>query len=73
MKIMFINNDGGGWSKEIILNHQATVENVLVSQMGEEFDPNNYKIRVNREIVAKDYILQDGDRVTCTPVKVEGA
>jgi sulfur carrier protein ThiS len=73
MKITFINNDGGGWSKTLTINHEATVENIIVSQIGEGFDPNNYKIRVNREPVMKDYILKDGDRVTCTPVKVDGA
>jgi hypothetical protein len=33
----------------------------------------DYLIRVNRMPVAKDQVLQDGDRVTCTPLKVEGA
>ena len=33
----------------------------------------DYLIRVNRQPVPKDYVLQDGDRVTMTPTKIEGA
>jgi sulfur carrier protein ThiS len=35
--------------------------------------PEDYLIRVNRQPVAKDHILQEGDRITMTPVKIEGA
>jgi sulfur carrier protein ThiS len=30
-------------------------------------------IRVNRQVVAHDQALQSGDRVSITPVKIEGA
>ena len=30
-------------------------------------------IRVNRQPVPKDHVLREGDRVTMTPVKIEGA
>ena len=33
----------------------------------------DYLIRVNRQPVAADYVLQENDRVTMTPVKIEGA
>ncbi len=33
----------------------------------------DYLVRVNRQPVARDYVLQEGDRVTITPVKLEGA
>jgi sulfur carrier protein ThiS len=33
----------------------------------------DYLIRVNRQPVPRDYVLQEGDRVTITPTKVEGA
>ena len=33
----------------------------------------DYLIRVNRQAVARDYVMQDGDRVTVIPVKTEGA
>lgn len=33
----------------------------------------DYRIRVNRQPVAADYVLQEGDRVSFTPTKIEGA
>jgi hypothetical protein len=35
--------------------------------------PDDYLIRVNRQPVPADYLLQEGDRVTITPTKIEGA
>jgi len=35
--------------------------------------PDDFLIRVNRQPVASDYVLQEGDRVTVTPTKIEGA
>jgi len=35
--------------------------------------PDDFLIRVNRQPVARDYVLQEGDRVTVTPTKIEGA
>jgi len=34
---------------------------------------NDYVIRVNRAGSEREYVLQDGDRVTITPRKIEGA
>jgi len=36
-------------------------------------DSQDYLIRVNRQPVPRDYVFQDGDRVTMTSVKIEGA
>ena len=33
----------------------------------------DYLIRVNRQPVASDSVLQEGDRVSVTPTKIEGA
>ena len=35
--------------------------------------PDEYLIRVNRQPTSSDYVLQEGDRVSFTPVKIEGA
>jgi sulfur carrier protein ThiS len=35
--------------------------------------PEDFTIRVNRQPVSRDYILRDGDRITITPTKIEGA
>ena len=72
MKILWINNDGGGYA-----NYIDVKEGTTVSELFEQKIPNakasDYLIRVNRQPTERDYVLQDGDRVSCTPVKIEGA
>ena len=72
MRILFVNNDGGGFADYVQVEEGTTVE-----QFFQEHLPNrkseDYLIRVNRQPVAKDYLLRDGDRVTMTPTKIEGA
>jgi sulfur carrier protein ThiS len=36
-------------------------------------DAGDYMIRVNRQPVPRDYVLREGDRISITPTKVEGA
>jgi hypothetical protein len=36
-------------------------------------EPADYLIRVNRQPVPRDYVLQANDRITITPTKIEGA
>jgi len=72
MKIMYINNDGGGFADYVHVNENTTVEKFFTQQMpGRE--PGDYLIRVNRQPVPRDYCLQENDRVTVTPTKIEGA
>ena len=33
----------------------------------------DFLIRVNREPVSKNQILREGDRISVTPIKIEGA
>ena len=72
MKILFINNDGGGFADYVEVTPGTTVEK-FVSQKVAGRDASDYLIRVNRQPVARDYVLQDGDRITMTPTKIEGA
>ncbi len=72
MRILFINNDGGGYADYVEVAAGTTVEKFFSQQMsGAKAD--DYLIRVNRQPVPRDYVLQEGDRVTMTPTKVEGA
>ncbi len=72
MKILFINNDGGGFADYIDVPEGATVQKLFAERMpgGEAQD---YLIRVNRQPAPADQLLHDGDRVSFTPVKIEGA
>ena len=72
MRIMYVNNDGGGFADHIEVEDGTTVEK-LFSQRVTHGKPADYLIRVNRQAAAADQVLQPGDRVTFTPVKIEGA
>ena len=72
MRILFINNDGGGFADYVEVTEGTTVEKFF-SQKVAGREAADYLIRVNRQPVPKDYVLQDNDRVTMTPTKIEGA
>jgi len=72
MRILFINNWGGGFADYISIEEGTSIEKLFKQKMSSE-NAENYLIRVNRQPVPKDYILQENDRVTVTPTKVEGA
>ena len=72
MKILMINNDGGGFADYIDVENGLTVEKLFEQQMhGRKSE--DFLIRVNRQPVAKDQVLQEGDRISVTPLKIEGA
>ena len=72
MKILFVNNDGGGFADYIELPHGTSVRELFEQKMrGAKSE--NYLIRVNRQPAARDQVLVEGDRVSMTPTKIEGA
>ena len=72
MQILMINNLGGGFADYLTIDSGTTVEQLFAQQLPEQ-RAEDYLIRVNRQPVARDYVLQEGDRVSATPVKIEGA
>ena len=72
MRILWINNHGGGFSDYIEIEPNTNVEKFIRQQL-HDCDPSAFLIRVNRLPVARDYVLQEGDRITATPTKIEGA
>ncbi len=72
MKILHINNSGGGFADYLDVTEGTTVAQFFAKEM-HDCNPADYLIRVNRQPVAKDYALQEGDRITITPTKIEGA
>ena len=72
MKLLFINNLGSGFADYVEVDSGITVEQFFHEQMPDA-SPGDYLIRVNRQPVAKDYVLQENDRITITPLKIEGA
>jgi len=72
MKILFINNSGGGFADYIEIESNTSIRKLFDLRMKDE-NPADYLIRVNRQPVPQDYVLQEKDRVTITPVKIDGA
>lgn len=71
MQILFINNDGAGFADYITIEPETTVQTFFETRYrGRAAD---YLIRVNRQPVPANYVLQPNDRVTITPTKIEGA
>ena len=72
MRLLWINNAGGGFADCVDVAEGTTVGKFFSQKLpGEKAE--DFLIRVNRQPVARDYVLQEGDRVTATPVKIEGA
>lgn len=72
MQILFINNNGGGFADYLDVDDNTTVGQFFAQKMPHETS-SNFLVRVNREPVPNDYLLKPGDRVTITPVKIQGA
>lgn len=72
MRILLINNDGGGFADQIDIADGLTVAQLFAERMPGS-QPQSYLIRVNRQPAASDQVLQHGDRVSFTPIKIEGA
>ena len=71
MKIFFVNNLGGGFADHIEVEAGATVEQLFQLRMRNE-KPGDFRIRCNRQVCPSDQVLQEGDHVSFTPVKIEG-
>jgi hypothetical protein len=72
MRILYINNDGGGFADYIEVDPGTSISKLFAQQLpGRKSE--DYLIRVNRQPTSQDQILQEGDRVSFTPTKIEGA
>lgn len=72
MKVLFINNDGGGFADWVEVDENTRVEKFFEDTMP-NMSATDVLIRVNRQPVSADTELRDGDRVSITPTKIEGA
>jgi len=72
VKILYVNNDGGGFA-DYVETAEGTSVRAFFAERVPHGQPHDYLIRVNRQPVAADQVLHEGDRVSFTPVKIEGA
>jgi hypothetical protein len=73
VKIFFINNEGGGFADHMEIEGGTTVEQLFERELGRHAKPDDFLIRVNRQPAARDQVLEEGDRVSCTPCKIQVA
>lgn len=72
MQLLLINNDGAGFADHVEVPEGTTVETLFHRHVTNP-QPENYLIRVNRLPAPRSQVLQEGDRVSITPTKIEGA
>lgn len=72
INVLYINNDGGGFAGPKTVPQGTTISDFFFSVLPNG-RPSDYNIRVNQSATTPSYVLQHGDRVSFTPVKIEGA
>jgi sulfur carrier protein ThiS len=72
MQVFFINNHGGGFADTMSVRDGITVGELFNQQMP-GCEPHDYLIRVNRQPCTADQVIREGDRISITPTKIEGA
>jgi hypothetical protein len=72
MKIFFINHHGGGFADYVHVSEGTTVEQFFEQRIPDG-KPENYLIRVDRQPAGASEVLREGQRVSITPTKIEGA
>ncbi len=72
MKVLYINNSGGGFADYVEIDSNTNVNAFFAKRMSDG-SAEDYLIRVNRQPVPRDYVLREGDRISITPTKFEGA
>ena len=71
-RCLLINNDGAGFADYIEVAEGTTVQKFFAERVPHG-RPQDYLIRVNRQPCARDQVLHEGDRISFTPSKLDGA
>jgi hypothetical protein len=75
INVTMVTNGGAGLPTKIPVIEGTTLEKFL--EVSFDGDPDNFTIRVRANGTSvqahRDYILQDGDRVSLAPSKIDGA
>ena len=68
--VLVLNNAGGGFADRVRYPGGTTIEACLNDVV--RGDASKVSVKVNSEIVSSEYVLQDEDRVSITPLKQVG-
>jgi molybdopterin converting factor small subunit len=72
MRVLVICNDGAGSADQVEVAFGTTVADLCGERLPER-RPDDFLIRVNRQAATPEQVLREGDRVSLTPTKIEGA
>ena len=72
MRVLYVNNDGGGFADYVNVEPNTTVAQFFVQRLPDS-QAQDFLIRVNRQPVSADQVLQHGDRISISPVKIAGS
>ena len=72
MTVLVMNHDGGGFADYLEVDEGTTVVELFEGQTNSK-NASGYLIRVNRQPCPPDQVLREGDRISITPTKIEGA
>ena len=72
MQVLLLNNTGSGYADYVEVAAGTTISQFLQDKVP-GYKPGDLLIRVNRQPVAADYVLQPNDRCSATPQKIMGA
>ena len=72
MQVLFINNSGAGFADYVDVAADTSIDKFIAARLPAQ-QADDLLIRVNRQPVPRDYVLQEGDRVSATPTKIQGA
>ncbi|MFA9479827.1 molybdopterin converting factor [Phycisphaerales bacterium AB-hyl4] len=72
LRILFLNSHGGGFADHLNVPAGTTIAQLIERQLP-HVKADDLLIRVNRQPVQRDYVLQADDRVSATPTKIAGA
>lgn len=72
MRVLFLNNEGAGFADHVEVEPGTTVHAFFQKRLPER-SSHDFLIRVNRQPVAAEQVLAEGDRISITPMKIIGA
>jgi hypothetical protein len=72
MKILYMNNDGAGFADWIDVDESTNVGTLFLQKCAQSA-VGDYLVKVNSQIAPLTQVLHEGDKVSFTPKKVEGA
>jgi sulfur carrier protein ThiS len=70
--VTYVNSNGEGFAQRVEVPAGTTIDCFVSARTG-ELNSSTQVIRVNRDIVARDYVLKEGDRIVVTPTNIKGA